>query len=278
MQFWGAIGIGVGVFAILLFAVPLASSYYQTRETAEKSDSKKQHPTNPYNISPNVVGTVVIVPDHEASHANTDGYERAKKAPEPLGFWDAKATDLALVLFTYCLVVVGWTALKSGELTARSLDRAHVRIIATSENLPIGISSSMFPTLVHPKTITLVYYFVNGGRTVASINSARCSAKFSENVPENPPYLSAELLTDAPELLLPSAPSDDINERTCHCDRMLDQALAGKLVRGEQRVFFYGSISYTDVFDDEHETGWCFRSERNGIMRRWGGAKYNYQT
>ena len=58
-------------------------------------------------------------PNDPPQTAKNDGYTQP---------WlcDLKIGDLALVFFTYCLVVVGWFGIRSGEQTVRRLERAYV--------------------------------------------------------------------------------------------------------------------------------------------------------
>jgi hypothetical protein len=39
---------------------------------------------------------------------------------------EAKGMDVAIVFFTYCLVIVGWFGIRSGERTVRDLERAYI--------------------------------------------------------------------------------------------------------------------------------------------------------
>ena len=49
-----------------------------------------------------------------------------KEYLEGSGFCDeAKITDLALVLFTYCLVIVGWFGIRSGERNTEATERSY---------------------------------------------------------------------------------------------------------------------------------------------------------
>jgi hypothetical protein len=48
-------------------------------------------------------------------------------APNPYAIiCETRSTELGLVFFTYCLVIVGWFTIRSGERTTRRMERAYI--------------------------------------------------------------------------------------------------------------------------------------------------------
>jgi hypothetical protein len=43
-----------------------------------------------------------------------------------------------------------------------------------------------------------------------------------------------------------------------------------------QRFFFFGSVSYDDIFGFEHEAGFCFKIWSNGTSMMRGDTQYVY--
>ena len=147
---------------------------------------------------------------------------------------EAKVTDIALVFFTCCLVIVGWFTIRSGERTTRDMERAYM------------FSGPYSPVCTGTKTITHLT-LENFGRSPGILKEAY--GEYSATEPTgNPVYKhgSARKFDSAvapTEQRPPNQPPPTI-----------PTAWESPLP-GEQ--YFFGYIKYLDIFRVEHECRFC---------------------
>lgn len=97
---------------------------------------------------------------------------------------DAKGTELGLVFFTYCLVVVGWFTVRSNELTTQTLERGYLAVSPTDiqRRFVVGKNrNSSFYDEQDPQEIVLNLRVENTGRTTATIK--KVYVEFSREPP-----------------------------------------------------------------------------------------------
>jgi hypothetical protein len=106
---------------------------------------------------------------------------------------ETKLTDLLLVYFTYCLVVVGWYGIRSNELTVKNLERAFLSVG------PTKIGSLHTELDEHGRTtrfVRLLLLVQNTGKTGATIK--KVYGEFSQTPPTGRPIYKRgkEYITD----------------------------------------------------------------------------------
>jgi hypothetical protein len=274
-KFYLLIAVGVVVF-VALVGLGTWLSYPSQTGPAKQSARTEKNAEHPYNVPPNVIGTLVMAAPREAASADAERSDSPQKAEQKsFGFWDATVTDLALVLFTYCLVIVGWATMKSNEQTLRILESSQVSILLSEEDdaLKAGFRRADLNPDVGQR-LPVSWQLFNSGRTVAFIDLVRAAYRLAPVIPEAPPYADAADV----EFLDPTiAVNDSTKVKETTMKEEIWRKDANLMKGGETFVFFYGIIKYRDVFKGNRETAWCFRSERDGTFWKWGDQKYNYQ-
>lgn len=120
------IGIGIIVFLALIGLGTWLSYPTQTDTTQQPAHTEKRA-EQPHNVPANIIGTIIMAAPSEAPPSGTKGADGAQKPEQKsFGFWDATVTDLALVFFTYCLVIVGWATMRSNESTLQEIERGRL--------------------------------------------------------------------------------------------------------------------------------------------------------
>jgi hypothetical protein len=261
-QFWIAILIGMLAF---VGAGAWLSYPHHTNEAAKPPAHEQQNPSNPNTVPPNVIGTVVIAAPNQSSHASAKGGDAAGYNKPPLGFWDAKITDLALVLFTYCLVVVGWATMRSGERSVRMLERGFLFLEVVTDGAggsPKGgikdikfmpddaeVDSAVKDSDTRGAIIGV--RFRNHGRTPAVITSLRSNVRYFPGTPR---------LT-AKELKLPEGPFVVRSGELSHefYDGFSITYGEWKSRYDDGGIYLIGEIFYLDIFQRPHTTGFCWK-------------------
>lgn len=120
--FAGAILFG----AIALFlGVPLLRDYSCRMPVQERVNTRQDNAaTDKHN---NQTGGSVKTENQNSDNANRASDQiNTDYSPKSLFCGETKGTDLALVFFTYCLVIVGWFTLRSNERNLEALERAYI--------------------------------------------------------------------------------------------------------------------------------------------------------
>jgi hypothetical protein len=95
---------------------------------------------------------------------------------------EAKGTELGLLFFTYCLVVVGWFTIRNSEKTSRELERAYV-----SGGGPWATAPPLFPQIMgFQMTVD------NYGKSPATIIEYALEICDANNIPPMPAYMRAD--------------------------------------------------------------------------------------
>jgi hypothetical protein len=146
-----------------------------------------------------------------------------------------KFTDLLLLYFTYCLVIVGWFSIRSGERNTRNLERAY--IFAGPSN----------PTQIGKGVITEIW-IENHGRSPGILKEAYGEYSATEPTGATPRYQngSARKFDSA---IPPSGP-----QRTDSQPQTVPTRWESPLA-GEQ--YFFGYVRYIDIFGSTHESRFC---------------------
>lgn len=272
---------------LALLALPvvffvLAGGYYsfvclpENRNRAEQSRQQQESANDGQQIIFTPIGPLLVPPKHQrqAIWPNDRGdSENQEGSP----FCDTRFTDVLLVIFTYCLVVIGWVGIRSSELTLRSLERADLSLLLGDHELPqVLINAAHAIGLVSARP-QITWRFFNNGRSAASIDGIRAGYVLTteEFPPDDAPFMGTQSINFLDATVASRDHSSEFYE--LRLESSLSRADLDSLAAGGACVFFFGAINYTDVFDGDRETVFCMRSERDGTLRYWGGRKYNYR-
>jgi hypothetical protein len=151
-DFWRAIKFGAFA-AILVVGTFALSTYENWAEQTDKQPACEQGSGQPI--------PAWATPEPCTTTPNQSASQQGGGNNAPT-FWDIRFTDIAVVLFTYCLVVVGYFTMKSSEKTVRDIERAQV-----------SFSWSPTPGTKTPAgDVTVEYGIANAGKTRAFLHKA----------------------------------------------------------------------------------------------------------
>jgi hypothetical protein len=171
--------------------------------------------------------------------------------------------SLLLTLFTGCLAVVGFLqvriifhTLKATQTTADAAkDSAEVagKALAIGERAYLVVdqfkTSQSFSANI---PLEIRYHITNVGRTPGIITGISAKAQILEKLPDQPTY---EVRTRGKEMIgsgtqhgLPMQAESIVGITTELYGRVRQKTLA---------VFVYGKVSYSDIFGNPHDTGFC---------------------
>jgi hypothetical protein len=164
---------------------------------------------------------------------------------------DAGVADFALIFFTYCLVIVGWATIRSGQRTAADIERALVF-------LGTGAGSAQVSTDRRHRALTAN----NTGRSPAF--GLEYFVRFSPIEPsdKNPKYRrEGQFFSETTSLIVPPGKETvflalDINA--------IDQP------------YMFGYIKYTDIFHKQHTNRFSIRFDvATGAYSAVGPSAWN---
>lgn len=180
---------------------------------------------------------------------------------------DVHITDIALVYFTYCLVIVGWFAMRSGERTSKDLERAYVFIdyeLLMERNIALKEGG------IFNKPIALV--FKNFGRTPAIVNGGNRKCRYwpKRNFPER----GADGIKITRGVVIGSGSPWPISANFEGTQCGINDAN-----RDAGSIYLYGKISYLDMLGEQRETGFCCEwNFAEGYFFMAPNTKLNYHT
>lgn len=148
---------------------------------------------------------------------------------------EAKLTDFALVIFTFCLVVVGGLTMWTVDATAKRTERAYVF------GGPGNRLHNSDPDNVGPQRPDIGVTMANYGKTTAFIISIQWGQCAEDDWPQK-------------KLLKPpnSLPHEDVFFPEMH----KVQAMPVQITPRSDAPIFYGVIYYRDVFKELHKSKW----------------------
>jgi hypothetical protein len=180
---------------------------------------------------------------------------------------DVHITDIAVVYFTYCLVIVGWFAMRSRERTSKDLERAYVFI---DYELLMERNTHLKEDGIINKQIALV--FKNFGRTPAIVNGGNRKCRYwpKMNLPErgtagNKIPGGIAIGSGSPQVFTAFFEGTE-------CDR-------NEATNGEGTIYLCGELTYLDMLGEQRETVFCCEwncAEAQFFMAP--NTKLNYHT
>ncbi len=272
----------------------------QKPEGAAKSQSDRQNDV----ASPEKTVSCII---QTASNSEIMGDSNAKKnAEETSEYWPflifgahLKITDSLLALFTFILILVGaaqgYFLARTDESTRIAANAANKAAKVAEDALTVAdrpylfpkepilrinrfVLSGILPSEPPEWFAILDYSFLNMGRTVGFLKEITVELVFVPELPDKPIFSDPRSLNghypigpEKPYLCPQYAFRERIKEETIN-----------SIKSDNIKPFFFGYIRYTDVFNNLHTEGFCFRFFQPGIdlveskCAIVAGHNYNY--
>ncbi len=198
-------------------------------------------------------GFAVLVQKQQAE--SDEEYARAPEndiaAPLRNLLCEARVTDIALVYFTYCLVIVGWFTMRSGERTSRDLERAIIG----------GGPYIANPSRDAEGNMILTPQFANYGRSFALLKEIIIGVSDDEPSSSTPNY--SGLAIHRYDLVIHP---DAKNVRDDHIS----------VTHSIEKPFYcFGYFKYHDVFRREHTSRFCGRVHPDHRLEIAGHPAWN---
>jgi len=261
-DFWKAIKFGV--FAAFLLSAGFALFDYEN--WAEKTNGQTACEQESPNANQAVSGSTSVKPCAASPEQSAAGQRGNANAPS---FWDIRITDVALGLFTYCLIVVSWFQIRTSENAVRAIERPWLFIQG------VRTSSFLAPQEGHPARFHIA--FQNPGRTQSRITKFRDKIFTAREVTEA--VVDSVEMTEAPldvafGVTIPAAGKE---VETVVKIESVSRELAEQVNVDMVRLISRGVLTYEGAFGDRYETAFCVAYVSG--TKEWegfGGAKYNY--
>jgi hypothetical protein len=124
VEFWAWI---LGLFVLILVSPILTKELWCAPSREQQWPINSDSGTAQGSDVANKIGGVVEAQRQHPNNKDRDAKTIYRKYLDKSGFCsEAKITDLALIFFTACLVIVGWFTIRSGERNSRKLERAYI--------------------------------------------------------------------------------------------------------------------------------------------------------
>lgn len=217
------------------------------------------------------------IPSHDEN--NQKSYHAAEQVSDDLSWWKSSAVWTAIFTGLLTVSTIGlWGVTRTAANAARDAAEA----LPLAERAYVFFNNAKCPDIEQgdltlgdaTQTIfTVNYSFKNHGRTPAIVWNVQVDAIYLATGQPEAKDLSKDTL---PTALIVSK-EDDIRQHS-HAFPILGADFENAKV-GNGHIFFYGILSYRDVFMREHETGvcgeWNFTARRFVVTR---DSNLNYQT
>ena len=153
-----------------------------------------------------------------------------------------KLTDLAVIFFTSCLVIVGWFSIRSGERNTKDLERAYIFGTPQIDATKFIGGNTFIEIMLH-----------NTGRTPGTIKSIYGEVSKTTEPFGVPVYRNGNK-RDANGMLVPTLGNPIRAPVTFECPVTAD-------------FYFFGYIDYDDIFRPPHTSRFCAKIflDRSGI-------------
>ncbi len=281
------------------------------------ADYSKQH----NRCQPSVAPDEDCLPSQSAaSHAREKHSEKGERGVGWIEQLFEKATDTLLVAFNGLLVVftglLFYATVGLRSETKRLSDAADLQKLDTAKSLAISRDAAdaakksatvaeaaltiaerpylipteprlkMFrfgppgmPPSEPPEWGTMLDYgFLNMGRTVGFIKEVTVELIFVDSLPDKPSFVEPKALLGH----YPIGPEKPYKCLTYVFKTRIDAATFSQIKSNISKAFFFGYVRYSDVFDNLHTEGFCFRFLTIGIDQAVSecavvaGRNYNY--
>lgn len=173
---------------------------------------------------------------------------------------NASATEIALVYFTYCLVIVGWFTMRSGERTSAIFERPYVTIdVITNVN---GLKD------------VVEIRIANSGRSIAFTGVLQGDFYIRDEPPVQ--FKPEHTHEQGVHWVIPTGDMGKVTTMWPHKKSADD---IKRVLASETKLFFLAVISYRDAGNNWHNTGVC--SAYNTVTKGFspaGGPAHNFMT
>ncbi len=164
-------------------------------------------------------------------------------------------------------------AAKKSARAAFAAQRAQVFVHIADENIDRLIKQAAYyeATLMQnaaggghdEASFTVDFVFKNLGPTRANLKEVQYEIVYKDRLPDEPDY-TPRIIPFKKHVI---GGNDETGSITHKLDRRLLAAEMLSLVRAEAKIYFFGRVTYTDIFGDDHEHGFLFgaNSNTNGL-------------
>lgn len=173
---------------------------------------------------------------------------------------DVHITEIALVYFTYCLVIVGWFTIRSGERTSAIFERPYVTIDAI--------------TNVDGLKDVVEIRITNFGRSIAFTGVLQGDFYIRDDPPVQ--FKPQHTHEQGVHWVIPTGDRGKVTTMWPHKKSADD---IKTVLASETKLFFLAVISYRDAGNNWHNTGVC--SVYNTVTKGFfpaGGPAHNFMT
>jgi hypothetical protein len=287
---------GLAAIAIwLLVALPFLYGP-PSRDLNEQKNVISESPNQAANTKPDGSArapfVVQVMPGPKSAEQRSqvaEDREEKKSADRWLMRWTAAlfAATVGLILATGILGYFGFQQSRDMKASIAASVISANAAKAAAEALPAIESSYVFlrleqssvtPAFRSPgiRSLWVKYNFINHGKTPAVIQEIRVGIK----------RLAGDLPVDAwaeqdavklPVDVLGTGESFEKNGFQIRDPEKLTDADADLIIAGGLFIYFFGNVSYQDVFGNDRETQFCWRFNRDRF-EEWGGNAHNHRT
>lgn len=226
----------MGGFLILVLGLLWTKQSFCPPSENNARTVKGEKNTNQNQSHANEMQNMLVVeqkkPNNKNEEAATSNFENL---PPSWLCEEVKFTDLLLAYFTYCLVIVGWFTIRSGERNSRNLERAYI------------FSGPWRPYQVGPSVITFVT-IENFGRSPGILKEAYGEYSATEPVAKYPTYKNGS--SRSFDSAIPPTPVRPPNFQPNTLPAKWESPLPGE-------QYFFGYVRYVDIFGVRHESRFC---------------------
>ncbi len=123
-RFFWAVGAGAGIVLLILVFVLVRPSFCKPPNNEWAAQSYQY--SSPADYGTEWRGQIIARKTIDAASHNDNPYEKYKDNTLEILCGEIKLTDVALALFTYYLVVVGWFTMRNVDETTKRTERAYI--------------------------------------------------------------------------------------------------------------------------------------------------------
>lgn len=239
LEFGALLAFGLAVLLLVPFGYYFSEcrSYVPRHKITQQTESERSAPTHN-------ADKAIVTDQNESADYSDDAQTDQNDGPPLCG---TRTTDVLLVFFTYCLVVVGWTTVRSNDRTVRDIERARI----------YGGPNLYWFQIVAPNRCKLGIGFSNQGKTPGFIRELVYDWSFPE--PSGPAVYTA--------------PKREPHNNAVPPGFNAGQPFAWVEVNAATETFYcFGYFVYEDVFGGWHESRYCTEIDPVTRSQKVGGS------
>jgi hypothetical protein len=167
-------------------------------------------------------------------------------------------------------------AAKASAEALPNIERAYVVLFINShliELRPRPTAGAPLPAY----SLVVNYTFTNHGKTPAILREIRVGVRRSADRLPADAWAEEQRVPVAQTVLASGQSCSKDGYLTIRDREPMTDAVADLFVGGGLYFYFFGHVTYEDVFGDDRETQFCWRLGRDGF-EEWGGREHNRRT